>query len=46
MKMFLSLFSEYRENRAQSREIFLDEKRKHKFLKALEKIRTKNKRRW
>ena len=30
-------FSEYRENRAQSREIFFDEKRKHKFLKALEK---------
>ena len=31
-------FSEYREARAHSREIFLDEKRKHKFLKALEKI--------
>ena len=29
-------FAEYRENRAQSREIFFEEKRKHKFLKALE----------
>ena len=36
-------FSEYRENRAQSREIFLDEKRKHKFLKALEKLGLKTK---
>lgn len=31
-------FAEYRENRAQSREIFFEEKRKHKFLKALEKL--------
>ena len=31
-------FSEYREKRNQSREIFFDEKRKHKFLKALEKL--------
>ena len=31
-------FSEYREKRAQSREIFFEEKRKHKFLKALEKL--------
>ena len=31
-------FSEYRENRTQSRELFLTEKRKHKFLKALEKL--------
>lgn len=31
-------FSTYREKRAQSREIFFEEKRKHKFLKALEKI--------
>lgn len=31
-------FSAYREKRAQSREIFFEEKRKHKFLKALEKI--------
>ena len=29
-------FSEYREKRSQSREIFFEEKRKHKFLKALE----------
>ena len=36
-------FSEYRENRAQSREIFFDEKRKHKFLKALEKLGLKTK---
>ena len=36
-------FSEYRENRAQSREIFLDERRKHKFLKALEKLGLKTK---
>lgn len=36
-------FSEYRENRAQSRELFLDEKRKHKFLKALEKLGLKTK---
>ena len=36
-------FSTYRENRAQSREIFFDEKRKHKFLKALEKLGLKTK---
>lgn len=36
-------FSEYRENRAQSREIFFEEKRKHKFLKALEKLGLKTK---
>ena len=36
-------FSAYRENRAQSREIFFDEKRKHKFLKALEKLGLKTK---
>lgn len=36
-------FTTYRENRAQSREIFLDEKRKHKFLKALEKLGLKTK---
>ncbi len=31
-------FSEYREKRTQSREMFFEEKRKHKFLKALEKL--------
>ena len=31
-------FSDYRNQRAQSREIFFEEKRKHKFLKALEKL--------
>lgn len=31
-------FAEYREKRSQSREIFFEEKRKHKFLKALEKL--------
>ena len=31
-------FSDYREKRNQSREIFFEEKRKHKFLKALEKL--------
>lgn len=31
-------FSTYREKRTQSREIFFEEKRKHKFLKALEKL--------
>ena len=31
-------FSEYREKRNQSRELFFEEKRKHKFLKALEKL--------
>lgn len=31
-------FSTYREKRNQSRELFFDEKRKHKFLKALEKL--------
>lgn len=36
-------FSEYREKRAQSREIFFEEKRKHKFLKALEKLGLSNK---
>lgn len=31
-------YSKYREKRNQSREIFFEEKRKHKFLKALEKL--------
>jgi len=31
-------FAQYREKRNQSREIFFEEKRKHKFLKALEKL--------
>ena len=31
-------YSEYREKRAHSRELFFDEKKKHKFLKALENI--------
>jgi ribonucleoside-triphosphate reductase len=31
-------FADYREKRNQSREIFFEEKRKHKFLKALEKL--------
>ena len=31
-------FSAYREKRNQSRELFFEEKRKHKFLKALEKL--------
>lgn len=31
-------FKKYREKRNQSREIFFEEKRKHKFLKALEKL--------
>lgn len=31
-------FAKYREKRNQSREIFFEEKRKHKFLKALEKL--------
>ena len=31
-------FTEYREKRNQSREIFFEERRKHKFLKALEKL--------
>lgn len=31
-------YREYREKRNQSREMFLEEKRKHKFVKALEKI--------
>ena len=31
-------FSEYREKRNQSREIFFEKKRKHKFLKTLEKL--------
>ena len=31
-------YAEYREKRAQSRELFFDEKKKHKFLKALENI--------
>ena len=33
-------FSEYRERRAQSRRIFLEEKKQHKFLKALEDLKT------
>lgn len=36
-------FAEYRDKRAQSREIFFEEKRKHKFLKALEKLGLKTK---
>ena len=32
------VYSEYREKRAQSRELFFDERKKHKFLKALENI--------
>ena len=31
-------FADYREKRNQSRELFFEEKRKHKFLKALEKL--------
>ena len=31
-------YAEYREKRAQSRELFFDEKKKHKFLKVLENI--------
>ena len=31
-------YAEYREKRSQSRELFFDEKKKHKFLKALENI--------
>lgn len=34
-------FSEYRERRAQSRQIFFEEKRQHKFLKALEDLTLK-----
>ncbi len=34
-------FSEYRERRAQSRKIFLEEKKQHKFLKALEDLTIK-----
>ena len=34
-------FSSYREKRAQSRKIFFEEKRQHKFLKALENITLK-----
>ena len=34
-------FSSYREKRAQSRKLFFDEKRQHKFLKALENISLK-----
>ena len=34
-------FSEYRERRAQSRRIFLEEKKQHKFLKALEDLKLK-----
>ena len=35
-------FSDYRERRAQSRQIFFEEKRKHKFLKALENLGLKS----
>lgn len=35
-------FSEYRERRAQSRKIFFDEKKQHKFLKALEDLSLKS----
>lgn len=35
-------FSAYREKRAQSRKIFFDEKRQHKFLKALENLGLKS----
>ena len=34
-------FSEYRERRAQSRKIFFEEKKQHKFLKALEALTLK-----
>lgn len=34
-------FSEYRERRAQSRKLFLEEKKQHKFLKALEDLTLK-----
>lgn len=34
-------FSEYRERRAQSRKLFFDEKKQHKFLKALEDLTLK-----
>lgn len=36
------LFSEYRERRAQSREMFFDDKRRHKFLKTLEGLGLKS----
>lgn len=35
-------FAEYRERRAQSRRLFFDEKKQHKFLKALEDLTLKN----
>lgn len=35
-------FSEYRERRAQSRQMFFDEKKKHKFLKAIENLGLKS----
>lgn len=35
-------FSEYRERRAQSRELFFDDKRKHKFLKTIEGLGLKS----
>jgi len=35
-------FSSYREKRAQSRQLFFDEKKQHKFLKALENLALKN----
>ena len=35
-------FSEYRERRAQSRELFSDEKKMHKFLKSLESLGLKS----
>ena len=37
-------FSEYRERRAQSRKLFFDEKKQHKFLKALEDLTLKTER--
>ena len=36
------LFSEYRERRAQSREMFFDDKKRHKFLKTLEGLGLKS----
>ena len=40
--MFMNLFSSYREKRAQSRKLFFDEKRQHKFLKSIREFRFKN----
>ena len=35
-------FSEYRERRAQSRQLFVDEKKMHKFLKTIESLGLKS----